>query len=128
MSRIGTIRVAWKVVGEDLKEAMIKNDLKSFQKFVGGDIQPLRVTDDGIYIMCNEDGRATQILNAKISARMPDLSHLKPHFIINTTGRELPAPGEIGFHEIYGNFLFTRIDEDGDCIGLTDEDLKRLLA
>lgn len=131
--KIKKIRVVAKLVGKPLETIDLKNSLESFQKFVGGYIQqvPVAVSGelvDSIYLICDEDGRQKDLpLNAKVSARMPALYMVQPDFIIDLTGQEHPAPGEMGYHDIRGNFFLTRINKKGEYCGLTDSDINQII-
>lgn len=120
------VNVGAKFVGQPLRLLDISDSLASIQNFVGGYFEMVRVSDDGLFVVCNEDGRRLLKPNARVQGRMPDLSARKPSFIINLTGHDLPAPGEMGFFDFYGDFFFTRVDDEGELIGISKEDFKLL--
>lgn len=87
----------------------------------GDDIETLTLPD-GVVIYFGENGRGKLPLNRNIPAEMPRLPD--DHKIINLTGRPLLEPGQMGVHDIHGDFLMTRHGGD-DNIELTDEDIAK---
>lgn len=90
---------------DELKEKEIDNDLKSIQNEVGGYIEmpylSKRLADKGINLIINEEGK---ILDLE-----------KQLYVIDNKGNILDI--------IYGNCLFTSRNEDGDTVGLSQEQI-----
>lgn len=90
---------------DELKEKEIDNDLKSIQNEVGGYIEipylSKRLADKGINLIINEEGK---ILDLE-----------KQLYVIDDKGNILDI--------IYGNCLFTSRNEDGDTVGLSQEQI-----
>lgn len=121
------IRVLVKKPGETSTVEIVNNDLKTLQELVGGYIQVIPLSD--ILVICDEDGTMKQKpYNAsfEVVVRKPE-TPVVPDFVINTTGRELPNPGEVGYYHIVGTFVLARRDKD-EFSSLTDKDLKMVEA
>ena len=90
---------------DELKEKEIDNDLKSLQNEVGGYIEipylSQRLTDKGINLIINEEGKIQGLE--------------KQLYVIDDKGNILDI--------IYGNCLFTSRNEDGDTVGLSQEQI-----
>jgi Domain of unknown function (DUF3846) len=80
-----------------------EHSLESLQKFVGGYIEAVRVTDS-IVIWVNEEGK---------------LEGLEGNFYL-TDKNGLP------FDTIAGNALFTGSNAEGDTVSLTDEEVEEI--
>lgn len=90
---------------DELKEKEIDNDLKSLQNEVGGYIEipylSQRLADKGINLIINEEGKIQGLE--------------KQLYVIDDKGNILDI--------IYGNCLFTSRNEDGDTVGLSQEQI-----
>lgn len=90
---------------DELKEKEIDNDLKSLQNEVGGYIEipylSKRLADKGINLIINEEGKIQGLE--------------KQLYVIDDKGNILDI--------IYGNCLFTSSNEDGDTVGLSQEQI-----
>lgn len=73
------------------------DDLATQQGLVGGFIESVGL-GDGVFLTCNEEGK---------------LKNLPPNFAL---------PGDM----IVGTAFFCRVDDEGDCVSLTDEDITRI--
>lgn len=51
------IEIVLKNVGEEPKLIEIESNIDEFQKIVEGYVEAIRITDDGLYMFCNEEGR-----------------------------------------------------------------------
>ena len=87
----------------------------------GDDIETLTL-DDGVVIYLGESGRRERPLNRHVPAKMPELP--TDTNIINLTGRPLLDPGQMGVHDIHGNFLLTRHGAE-ECVDMTDADIAK---
>lgn len=74
-------------------------DLETMQKLVDGYIEMVPYGSNGVDLVCNEEGK----LN----------------------GAEPNRPVWGGRDVIFGQFLLVRHDAEGNCIGLSDQDIKR---
>ena len=80
-----------------------EHSLDTVQQFVGGYIQPIRVTNS-ITMWLNEEGKMQQ---------------LEPNFLfVNKEGTPLDT--------VVGNVLIAGTDDEGDDISLTDEEIELL--
>lgn len=90
---------------DELKEKEIDNDLKSLQNEVGGYIEipylSKRLADNGIDLIINEEGKIQGLE--------------KQLYVIDDNGNILDI--------ICGNCLFVSRNEDGDTIGLSQEQI-----
>lgn len=89
------IYVAVKKVDEALDTKEIDNSLEACQEIVGGYIEMVAVNDDGLYLVCDEEGK---------------LKGKDVNFAFNSD-------------LIVGDVFFVRVDEDGDFASITDKDL-----
>ena len=90
---------------DELKEKEIDNDLKSLQNEVGGYIEipylSQRLADKGINLIINEEGKIQGLE--------------KQLYVIDDKGNILDI--------ICGNCLFTSCNEDGNTVGLSQEQI-----
>lgn len=75
------------------------NSLAAQQKLVGGYIENVGF-GDGLYMVCDEEGK---------------LKDRDPNFLL---------PGDM----VVGTVFFCRVDSEGECASLTEDDAKRLNA
>ena len=91
------IRIAVKNPGEDWEIRTAEDALPTYQKIVGGYIEHFEDTASGVHLFCNEDGK---------------LKRLKPN-LFSLSLRET----------IMGPVFAVRSDDEGNFVGLTDEDV-----
>lgn len=97
------MRVLIKRVGEPIKEFEIDSGLDSFQKFVGGYIEPVQITDN-VYVICNEEGK-----------------------LLGMDGNLYMSSKKYGIYDcIVGDVIFARFNDDGEYESLTDEDVNEV--
>lgn len=70
------MRVLYKEPGQDPRSMVIPNELKVMQQLVGGHIETLRISDNGILVM-NEEGK---------------LLGLEPNFYLGAIGDTIVGP------------------------------------
>ena len=70
------MRILYKQPGEDPRSMVIPNELKVMQQLVGGHIEMLRISDNGILVM-NEEGK---------------LLGLEPNFYLGSIGDTIVGP------------------------------------
>lgn len=75
--------------------------LKASQKIVGGYIESVCLSDDGVYLTCNEEGK------------IHGLPSNRP--LMTEDGQVVDI--------IAGNFLVHRVDREGESCSLTDADI-----
>ncbi len=124
MSRVLVCRVGWPPVVAEASSPFLytKAELIGDKSYV----ETVRL-DDGVYIYCDEDGRAKcPQPNRDIPALMPMIDKSMWQSIIYMEDDPLPAPGELGVHRVYGNFLLTRHEGERN-VDLTDADIKKYL-
>lgn len=89
------MKVIEKKIGQEPKIVDIANTLESMQNMVGGWIEAIPVTNDGLVMFCNEEGK---------------LIGLPPNFSL---------PGDT----IVGDVVFSRTDSSGGNIDITENDM-----
>lgn len=91
-----------------LKEQEIGNGLEHLQKIVGGYIEipflSQKFLDNGIDVIINEEGKLIEGLKAEIAI----------------VSKEQGAILDI----VYGNCIFASHDDEGETVGLTDEQIR----
>lgn len=101
-------------------------DFDAAREVVGGYLQVVRLGDDGLLVLCDEDGLPKGLpLNRRIAARGPDIDVKKFDLVVGLGGAQLLEPGVPGYHDIVGRFLVCRGTPDA-FESLTDEDARRL--
>lgn len=70
------MRILYKQPGQDPRSMVIPNELKVMQQLVGGHIETLRISDNGILVM-NEEGK---------------LLGLEPNFYLGAIGDTIVGP------------------------------------
>ena len=70
------MRILYKQPGQDPRSIVIPNELKVMQQLVGGRIETLRISDNGILVM-NEEGK---------------LRGLEPNFYLGAIGDTIVGP------------------------------------
>lgn len=121
------IRVLVLEVGKEPELRETAPDLQSFQKIVGGYIQAVKIVDN-LYAYCDEEGRLKEKpINVRIPTLTPPRQVLggEPGWVINTTGKPLPKPGEPAYWELVGDVVFFRM-RNGSETSLSDADVKKL--
>ena len=92
---------SWKIIDQD------KNDLEFFQKTVGGYIEGVSVTEN-VTVYCNEEGKISGL----------PINNLATWYI--KSRRQ--------FNDyICGDVVFSRIDYEGEEIGLDDLDINNII-
>lgn len=82
--------------------------------------------EDGVVVLCDEEAQFKDLpVNRQLPVRMPELP--TDMEVINVTGADLLAPGEMGVHRIHGDFVLTRYAGEVDWNDLTQEDVDRYL-
>jgi hypothetical protein len=102
---MSTLRVLICVPGEPLHEKRIPHSLEAMQALVGGLIEMVPGPRPGTDLVVNEEGL---------------LRKLAPNLALQRAG-----------HNLVGPAFVTRIDREGACVDLTDEDVRfytKLLA
>lgn len=92
---------SWKIVDQN------KNDLSFFQSIVGGYIEGISVAKD-ITMYCNEEGKITGL----------PINNLATWYVKNRRQFD---------DYICGNIVFSKIDSDGNEIGLDDLDVNNVI-
>lgn len=84
--------------GEEPELRWVKNSLEAFQELVGGNIEGHPVTDDpNLQLICYEYGHFER----------------EPNRLVR------------GLDLVHGDFFVTRVDEEGEGVSLTEEDVAR---
>lgn len=93
------IKVVIKQPGKELKIGRIENELKAFQTLVDGYIETIRPIqqNSNIVAVLNDSGK---------------INNLEPNFISNNSDI------------VVGNVVFTKSDDEGEFVSLTNKDLK----
>lgn len=92
--------------GKPAVAAEIDGSLKSMQAVVRGLIEILPMYDGDVILVCNEEGK---------------LLNLPPNRPVYLPGEDKP------YDVIYGTFFLCRVNEDGDMLSLSDEEVARYL-
>ncbi len=92
---------SWKIVDQD------KNDLSFFQSIVGGHIEGVYITEN-ITIYCNDEGKINSL----------PINNLATWYV--KSRRQFDD-------YICGNIVFSKIDSDGNEIGLDDLDVNNVI-
>jgi len=92
---------SWKIVDQD------KNDLSFFQSIVGGYIEGISVTEN-VTMYCNEEGKIKKL----------PINNLATWYV--KSRRQFDD-------YICGDVVFSRIDSDGEEIGLDDLDINNVI-
>lgn len=92
------IRVIIKEPGEDVKDIVIKNELTNIQHILGGYLEYINLGYN-LCMLINEEGR---------------LKYLKPNI-------------EVYDMNIVGTVLFSKYDDEGELISLTDNDVECIM-
>lgn len=85
MSFGGYIKAFGKMPGHPYHAVWIKNDLKELQRFVGGYIEAVDITDD-ITVLCNEDGRFWEMPH---NCAVCGIDFVGPILIVGVDGEEM---------------------------------------
>lgn len=108
-------------VGETPKVEQLEDTLPAWQKLVDGYIEIVHL-DDGVYIVCNDEGRFTQPFNRLVPGRAANIDEKTFDVIVGPKDR--PPPGEFGMHEMFGTFAIVRTNWDnGEFCSLVDRDV-----
>lgn len=87
--------------------------------------------DDGVAMYFDEEGTGKKLpVNRLVPARAPNFNASDFSFVIDTTGGNRPAPGEMGVHIVRGHFLLCQeagVDGEGEMLykDLTDTQIKK---
>jgi len=107
--RVAVFRPDAEVTFEDIEE-----ELATLQKIVGGYIEMTRISDDGLVVICNEEGKLEELPFNRVITRLP-IAGLEPNL-----GRWADR--------LVGTFFVCRTsDEDAEMHGITPAD-ESLLA
>ena len=105
---------------------MVDTDYEALSKLVGGYVE-FAFVSDSVELCCNEEGAINGMPhNRNVPAMAPPLpAWLQDAFVIDTTRGEavLPGSGQVGVHEVHGDFMLT-----GPNLTSLSEDLADQLA
>jgi hypothetical protein len=119
-------------VGEEPKVEKVSNIFTFAQQSVlkGGLVeqQPLNLTEECLVALWDEESKMKKLpINRAVPARGPHL--LPADFVVDMRDptKQYAKPGELGYFEVYGNFIITKLDGDGEYVSLTDAEIRFLL-
>ena len=110
-------------IGQSPVVEEIEPTLENEQAIVGGYLEFVEL-DDGVELVCNEDGRDSLPFNRSVPAMSPEHP---PGFATVELSPDLAPPGTMGVHRVHGEFFLMRHDEDGEPVSLLDADIERYL-
>jgi hypothetical protein len=120
------IRVLVCRVGKQPVVETVVNALKTWQSLVKGPNESSGTIDivylyAGVEMIVNDNGRYECVFNRKVPGRAPSIPP-DATFVIRPPNAA--PPGALGYHEVYGDFVLSRTDEDGYQASLTDKDIE----
>jgi len=111
-------------VGQEPIAEEIDPGLEPMQKIVGGYVECLGL-EKNVDLWCNEEGRYTLPLNRRFAARAPQVDPKEWSFVIKSDPN-LADPGQMGYHEIHGDFFVAGADnEEGETVSLPEAAIEK---
>jgi hypothetical protein len=92
-------------VGEPARVEMVSPDYEDLSALVGGMVEVAYVSPD-VELVCNEEGQYLCPFNRDVPALAPPLpAGFEDAFVIAEPGTIAPGSGQIGVHQVHGNFF-----------------------
>jgi hypothetical protein len=114
-------------VDEEPKVEDVLNPFNFCKQSLGLDYIEVKTLHDGVIIYHDENAGKKLRFNRDVLDIAPHLP--KASFTIEFGPKRPRAdPGEVGYHRLYGNFILTKNDGDGENADLTEEELHNYSA